>query len=645
MRDKASLDFSDDYNKQLKMQRFSVVGAGQKVGGALAAASTDVDLRGDVNTASIYCAVSPQSFSKESFAVQQADIKENPIALPINFNAARISPFGLVDFNQSSVLPMMKPMHLSKKEIENAHLNDKIRWSLLNLVRITPQNIDNSIQNYDVSAHDDNILSTFLCEIKIMKAAKRIQSIVGMPLFAIILAMLGAVNIASWGRYVIPIRSNWSEALVDYIIITAKSGSRKSALGTILRSPFDDFSAESLAGSDSLEIQELLKASHLLVQKRRKLRVGQLAMANAHAEELMRELKEHAQESAAWTRYASPHTRVPRIFVSASTQVALIRTMVDGSGCIAILATEGDFLKSDALLGKGSPVAFLKGHTMETLSYDSGKQGMLIVQNPALPQLHLIQPDVLASLTSKKYLKKNGVLPRFQVYVCPDSMRSNPAEIDEAGDAALREFQSVIKSIISENYTHISPRSVTLLALSYEAKRRIEEFEKEMMVAADRAENDDLRAFISKSAGQAVRFAGDLHLLAHPCAPSSAAIEGGTMQAAITLCRMLLPHAEAIYSQHGLIARENARRILRWITDWREKAGRFTRSNLFSPDNTQWHQFTAREVQQGVAELKSDHSLVLAALGVLEQHGWLAQIPMGKNGRLCVLNPRAWGSI
>lgn len=549
------------------------------------------------------------------------------------------------NFSEFSGLLLNTNLNFSKKELKSMDLNTKIRAALSVLYYKNPISIADSINTLDNSIYNNSINSVFHVDSILIRSARRVQSIVGMPIDAIILAMLGTVSIASWGRYSVEIRQNWSEAVVDYIVIAAKSGSRKSALGTILRAPFDEFANDSISETDMIEMQELAKSCNSLAKARRRKKVLPLAFSNDSSEVVMLELQKHAREMAAWERLTRKNTKIPRILISAATQVSLIRAMADGSGCIAILATEGDFLKSDALLGKGSPVAFLKGHTLEPLSYDSGKQGTLIVQNPALPQIHLVQPDVLAALSGKKYLRKNGVLPRFQVFLCSDVMQGNPAAIDDVGDVALREFQNIIKRIISKNYTHSSPRSVLQLSLSSEARGQIENFEREMVSLAERAENDDLRAFVSKSAGQAVRFGADLHLLAHPDDPCAKPIAGDTMQTGIALCKMLLPHAEALYCRHGLVAREHAQLILNWIGDWRDKAGRYARSSILNFSAPEWYEFTAREAQQGIAALKSDNGLVLTALDVLEQHGWLAQIATGKNTRLCVLNPNIWGAL
>lgn len=533
-----------------------------------------------------------------------------------------------------------------KKMINDMLLQDKIREALYAVSCKTISNIDEVSTVVDSSHSHSTFCHLFPQYNNLIQAAERIQSLVNLPIDAILLSMLGAVSIASWGSYSVDIRPHWSEPAIDYIIIAAKSGTRKSALGNILCKPFDDFANECFKGIDAIEMGELTSACKLLSTTMRKINVPPLALSNEDPECIMDRLKEFAQKNANWTRKSIANTHAPRIFISETSQVALIKALVDGSGCLGILTTEGDFLKSDALFGKGSPAAFLKGHTMETLTYDSGKQGILLVRKPALPQVHFVQPCVIAHLIGKKHLRKNGVLQRFQIYLCPDIVGDDNAAMDNAvGDAALCDFQALIRRIISNNYTYTSPRQVHQLTLSIDARRQIEAFEREMFDAAKMSESDDLRAFILKSAGQAVRFAADLHLLTHPDSPCESPIEAGEIQAGICLVRILLPHTRALYSRHGLIAREHAQRILRWIADWRDKASRFARANLFDPDNGQWHQFTAREVQQGVTELKSDHSLVLAALDVLEQHGWLAQIPTGKNGRLCVLNPRAWGVI
>lgn len=600
-------------------------------------ASTQPQVNMPINTSSDVLAVAPSVLPKPQ---GQSGINIHPASLITN-------PTSHVNLQGFSGLYCNTGFNFSKKELKNIDLNAKILAALSELNYRIPTSITNSMISIDSLTLDASTSSVFSTDNIINRAAMEIKrSIKGIPEDAIKLSLIGMINIASWGRYYVEVRPNWDEPVVDYIVIAAKSGTRKSALGNILRKPFEEFTNESISETDPIERQALAKSCNSFATLRRRIKIVPLALSEERPEAVMEELVKHAKDEAVWERLAGENTKVPQFLISATSQVALLRDLASGSGCLGIIATEGDFLKSDALLGKGSPVAFLKGHTGEPIFYASAKQGTLIIQKPALPQIHLVQPDVLASLSGKKYLRKNGVLPRFQVYLCPDAMQSNTAVIDdEGGDAAVREFQTIIKRIISNNYTHSSPRSIKKLHLSTEARGIIEAYEREMAVAAERTQNDDLRAFVSKCAGQAVRFAGDLHLLTHPDDPCEVHIAGDTMRAGIALSRMLLPHAAALYNRHGLVAREHGQLILNWIADWREKAGRYARRSIVDLSVPEWHQFTSRDVQQGIAALKSDIGLILAAFDVLEYHGWIAQIATGKNTRLCVLNPHIWGAL
>lgn len=583
----------------------------------------------------------PQASAKSTASVQKPlQLGATPSIPHIPMGSMQVPPpisaFPPLISGQGSILPRRVTSRQMGYAIRSAAEQVRREAEVFNAVEKLRYQNTFPIQSPQVSENKDNYAQLQLFSKVIVDAAAYLHKLTGISQSGIMFSILSIISMASWGRYKVKVRSRWIEPQVDYAILACPSGSRKSALCAALRKPFERFSQTPHTKEDAeliFELQDVIRSYNARLKKKR---LADLPLQNPNAE-IISNLHALAQESSSWKKVSARMDSQRRISLSAATQLGMIKAMASNGGCQAILEEEGHALSSDALLGKDNPIAFLKGHTMENIQYDSVKQGTIIVTDAALPQLHIVQKDAVVRVYSKQSLRKLGVLARFQIFIMQDTNRSYPTVDDEQGEMALETLQEHIFNILAKHHTNVSPRRIEEVQVSAEARAVAEEFEAQAGAWAEQVLNDDLRAYLNKLHGQAVRFAADLHLFNNPETPCETPITQEEMLAGVSMAQELKSHADVLYSPNGLMAQEHAKLILDWVKEWGEKAGRF-RLNL----DESWYCFTGSDVQQGIRELKSDVRRIWTALDVLEASGYIAQIQTGKNTRLCVLNPRIW---
>lgn len=443
--------------------------------------------------------------------------------------------------------------------------------------------------------------------------------------FAVLFGVLGGVNNALRGRYIVKLNEFWKEPLVDYWLLLAPPGSKKSAFVKALRSPHEKFLNEKQAEYHS-------RYSGLESKRDSKKRFYTSAIKYVSANQLNRyssemlesnpELVQQASENvAAFQEKISADLPVipasPELFWDNGTMKGLLDQMANQGGCVGIMEAEGGFLL-DALSKKNIALTtFLKAKDMEWAS-DIVIGRKAVVRAAALPMLFVVQPAVYEELYTKKHLSNRGGLARFLPYFI-----QNTSEENYGSPSSMHEVYShKINKMLRENFTQESNREIHEIEVDKAAYNLICDFERAIDDEIRYCSNEAFISFLQKLHGSAVRIAGDIHCWNNPEAPHEVLLSEKEMMLGINIAQALKEHARLAFSPELLMRAKNAQEIARFIL----------RRDLV------WANYlTSTYLAQHIRDM--DKADIIPALQLLEQSGMIRLIPRKKGAYNFIVNP------
>ena len=456
----------------------------------------------------------------------------------------------------------------------------------------------------------------------LVENVRKVSSATGWDGQSVLMAMLVAISMASWGRYTVRVNQYWSEPINLYSLVIAPSGTRKSALVEILKQPFVEF-----IGNIRQEYDRLSPRQDFIAKEQ--LRALKKVRQDESNRILVREAKKggscdydtivHLVKEEAVRAYdvveqieAMSCPARPSPFLSDSTSKGLLVALQDQGECQAIFEPEGGLIEKLTNDSRFDIDLLIKAHGRE--EHDSKMYHRVIILNhPSLNILYGVQPEVAAKFYRKKTMNERGLTARF----LPLFVRSqNPgAACDD-----LESYKRVINDILADCYTQDSRREFRILEVSTEAQNIIVDFmhKNETLIQGG---FDHMASFLSKLHGTACRLAGVLHLLINEKRSEQVQISPLTMRLGIELASALLPHADYAYNPFGLTAFDNALTIL----DWTLKTYR----TFFELR----HLMQSRRINKELAE---------RAVGLLAHHNVLREIENDNGAIYCVVNPNIY---
>jgi len=237
--------------------------------------------------------------------------------------------------------------------------------------------------------------------------------------------------------------------------------------------------------------------------------------------------------------------------------------------------------------------------------------------------LHLmVQPDAAAAFLSEPILRDQGLLSRLLI-AAPESLAGTRTWKDPADnlDACMRRYVAVILDLLeraapaaNEAGNELTPRAITLSA---KAKAAWVAFHDRIEGAmAPEGALDEIRDVANKAAENAARIAGVLTIIENP---DASAIEADTMAAGCELATWYVAEALRLSGVHRQSpSLRNAIRLLEWLHT-KDKAA-----------------MTLREVMQFGPAAVRGKAEAEAAIGKLEEHGWLVKEGEGRSARWTV---------
>jgi Protein of unknown function (DUF3987) len=418
---------------------------------------------------------------------------------------------------------------------------------------------------------------------------------------------LGALAAAAGGRAVVNVRPGWREPVNLFTVTAAEPGSRKSAVFQAMTHPLQ-------AAEASLVEKTAASRWEAAVQREVAIKAAEAAIRKAGAAD-RRQRDELLAEAITAREHAEAITvpPEPRLLADDATPEAIASLLAEHGGRLAIISAEGGLF--DVLAGRYSKApnieAVLKGHAGDMLRVDRKGRRSEHVRHPALTLALTVQPFVLQSIGRIGEFSGRGLLARFLYALPPSTVGARqvgappvPVPVADRYDAHLQALVETLDPWQDPMVLTLSPEAA---ALHLDAERRLEP---RLGRAGDLA---PLVEWASKLMGAVARIAGLLHLAEHGGeAAHHHPISGRTMQAALDLGAYFTEHARVAFDLMGADrALAAARELLAHVhahgteeTSVRDLFTRLSRTRFPKTED------------------------VIAALDVLELHGWAAALPL-----------------
>lgn len=361
------------------------------------------------------------------------------------------------------------------------------------------------------------------------------------------------------GRYEVEPLPRYTEPLALWTLGTAPPGARKTAVLNALQAPLL-YWEKLLRDRMRSEIAKV-NATRAVAKKRIERLLQDAAKAKEASErtsireEIEREEKDMPQEIYA-----------PRLFSSDVTGERLQALLVEHGGRMAVLSDEAGIFQIMAGMYNGGAAnndVFLQGHAGSAMRVDRAGR-FAHIDKPALSFGLLIQPATLADVASSSKFRNTGLLARF-MWAIP---------VSNVGQRDVRKHSPVPASV-SEEYERrlfqllegvpAPAQAPKVLPLASQAREAWLD-----MAAAIELEQgeggryESISDWTSKLPGAVARIAGLFELAQVGLYANQVSLD--SMERAIALARLLIPHAQAAFGLLGTDSVDtDALAILKWI--------------------------------------------------------------------------------
>ena len=374
-----------------------------------------------------------------------------------------------------------------------------------------------------------------------------------------VLVALGVLATVLQRRYVVaPFGDSYTEPLSLWTLSASPSGTRKSAVLSAMQAPLI-YWEKLLRDRMRSEIARVNAAR--MVAKKRIERLQQDAAKAKDQQERESLTKEIEREETDMP----DELRAPRLFTGDTTPERLQALLVEHGERMAVLSDEAGIFQIMAGLYNGGAAnldVFLQGHAGSSMRVDRAGRSAHVDQ-PALSFALLLQPGVLADVAGSRRFRDTGLLARF-LFALPVSMVGKRDVRKHAAipQAVRDEYEYRLLRLLGDEPS--AAGEPVVLGLSDAAREVWLDFAQAIEdEQGDGGQYEAISDWTSKLPGAMARVAALLELAAtglhakevgHPC-----------MDDAITLGRLLIPHAQAAFALLGSDQVDvDADAVLRW---------------------------------------------------------------------------------
>lgn len=396
---------------------------------------------------------------------------------------------------------------------------------------------------------------------------------------SVFLLMLTTVAAATHGKYQIEVNSDWVEAFVLYLIVSAESGSKKSALLKKIMGPLD-------------ELEETLQA-------------------------------EHQNESENGVENGSNYKYSPSLFFHETSIPKLYEKMKQQGGGCNHFDDEGNTFLTLINTPKAKLDIFAKAYDYGKHQYETKSTGTQSLRKIFINIALLTNPGVVRQIYTSRRLADNGITPRMLVCFGGKSRYDSRNSMLRPSlcESNFSAYCDMLRDLLKECYTQDSPRTIQTLRLATDAQQELKKISDHYATLLSRAPETEIgfRAHISKYSGMIVRIATALHIWENDKNIVQRPISRKNILLAEKIVDATHRHAEYAFSVNGLQAYYSAAKVIEWI-----KRHRYAR-------------FTSSDVMQGVSSMNKESTH--AALDYLENINAIRQVVVPGKARQCVAHP------
>lgn len=313
-----------------------------------------------------------------------------------------------------------------------------------------------------------------------------------------------------------------------------------------------------------------------------------------------------------------PMPSEPKLTMDDATAEAVEIALANHGGRMIVAGCEGglfDVMAGRYSSGVGNLDCFLKGHAGDDLRVDRVTRGSILVERCCLTLAYAVQTDVIRGMAERPSFRGRGLIGRF-IYALPETnlgrrkITTQPVPGDVVADyeSLIRRLYEMAESIGDD---------VGVLRIDAQAAERFIDWREEVeKLLGDGERLESMRDWGGKLCGLTARLAAIITLIQNGRAePWRDPVGVDAIDAAITLARWALPHAEAVIrlmgGNDGPV--DDAVYVLRWLREHRHK------------------EFTRRDVHaHGRARFDAEPDRLDGALAVLVDRGWVRMIDDGK---------------
>ena len=413
----------------------------------------------------------------------------------------------------------------------------------------------------------------------------------------------------------------YTETLSVWGLGAAPSGARKTAVQAAALAPIVRW--EKLE-RDRMRVEIARTNSERAVAKKRIERLlGDAAKAKSNSErEMIRAEIQREEEDM------PDEKRAPRLFTGDTTAERLQAMLVEHLERMAVHTDEGGIFSVMAGLytgGQANLDVFLQAHAGSPLRVDrAGRSAHL--DKPALSFGLLLQPGVLSEAAASTRFRASGLLARFMYFMPHSNVGTRDVRLHLPIPQEVRERYETNLFRLLEGATEPVTAPV-VLPLTEQAR----ECWYQMAEGIERNQGEggryeSISDWTSKLPGAAARLAGLFELAT--VGQQAASVSLQSMERAVRLARLLIPHAQAAFGLLGTDATDvDAAAIVRWA-----QAG-------------ERYEFTRRECQKAMEGRFRNVERLQKALGRLEHQDVVREFKRHNKGAPATtayrVNPKA----
>jgi hypothetical protein len=419
---------------------------------------------------------------------------------------------------------------------------------------------------------------------------------------------MAVASTAIGGRRTVSPKPDWDEPVTLYTMPVAAPGEMKSPALSFMAKPI--YEEQARRREDD---------KHAVAKDRQDRRIAEACLSDAEAKVIKAGdagKRKTARENMEAARLELEDMGDPKVLTQLvaddATPEAAVDVIAEQGERLAILSTEGSFLGNvgGRYSKSANPEIALKGWSQEPHPVNR-KGRSLILERPNLSLGLAVQPGLLTGMgETGDVFQERGLMARFIFSMPGTKVGDRVYDTDRIPDDIREAYSASIKAMMRKIWDDKSTREMSL-------DRKAQESFRTFWLALEPRHKDrgDLAAvegWAKKLPGQILRIAAVLALFEDP---DTLVVSGEVMDDAIALVPYLVGHAKLVadlMSKQRQSKLGPARDVLVWMRD----------NHVAELNVTVLHKaLNGRSWCEGVEDVE-------AAVGLLEDHGWVVKLPV-----------------